>query len=475
MKQYRYLLKNIGLLSISSFGTKILTFLLIPLYTNILTTEEYGIYDMFMSTISLLIPILTINIMDAVMRFAMDEKSDKKTIFSIALRYQIYSMIIISILLIINYIFNISLSIKEYTFYFWGLFFSNSFYQLMIQFVKGLEEVLYLSIAGIINTVVMLTGNIIFLIYLKRGLSGYFDANILANLIPCVFLCLKIKIWKFIGLKYNKKVCKNMKEYCRPLILNSISWWINNVSDRYIVIWFCGVSVNGIYSIAYKIPTILNIIQNIIMQAWQISAVRDFDKNDKDGFFSKMYEAYNFFTVVICSGLIVSTKVFARLLYAKDFYEAWKYTPFLLISIVFGAMSGYIGGIFSAVKDSKIYSYSTMIGALSNIMLNIFLVKMIGAMGAAIATMISYFIVWQIRILNVKKYMKLDINLYTHYLSYSLLVIQSIIMIISPKYIYILQTVTFILLLSINCSFIKLIIENIIFWIQRKGYNEYKK
>lgn len=258
-----------------------------------------------------------------------------------------------------------------------------------------------------------------------------------------------------------------MKEYCRPLILNSISWWINNVSDRYIVIWFCGVSVNGIYSIAYKIPTILNIIQNIIMQAWQISAVRDFDKNDKDGF-SKMYEAYNFFTVVICSGLIVSTKVFARLLYAKDFYEAWKYTPFLLISIVFGAMSGYIGGIFSAVKDSKIYSYSTMIGALSNIMLNIFLVKMIGAMGAAIATMVSYFIVWQIRILNVKKYMKLDINLYTHYLSYSLLVIQSIIMIISPKYIYILQTVTFILLLSINYSFIKLIIEKAIFWIMEK-------
>ena len=77
MKKSEYLLKNMGILTLSNFASKILVFLLVPIYTSILSTEEYGSYDLAVSTATLLFPILTLNIVDAVMRFSMDKDYSK--------------------------------------------------------------------------------------------------------------------------------------------------------------------------------------------------------------------------------------------------------------------------------------------------------------------------------------------------------------------------------------------------------------
>ena len=76
--------------------------------------------------------------------------------------------------------------------------------------------------------------------------------------------------------------------------------------------------------------------------------------------------------VVLCSAIIVADKILASFLYAKDFYVAWKYVPWLTIAILFGAISGYIGGFFSAVKNSKIFAQSTVVGAILNILMKDF-------------------------------------------------------------------------------------------------------
>ena len=76
-----------------------------------------------------------------------------------------------------------------------------------------------------------------------------------------------------------------MIAYSAPLVLNAIGWWVNSASDRYVVTWLCGLAVNGIYSVGYKIPSIINVFQTIFNQAWFLSAVKEFDPQDKDGFF----------------------------------------------------------------------------------------------------------------------------------------------------------------------------------------------
>lgn len=430
-KNYKYLVKNLGLLSISQLGTKLIGFFLIPLYTNILTTEEYGTYDMFSTTISLIIPILTLNIMQSVMRFSLEKGSDKESILSSGIDVFMKGLFVFAALVLFNLQFELLPVINKYLFVFIMYYITAALQQMLTYFARGIDDVLAVSVGGFIDSIVMLVLNVVFLVSFHMGLNGYFYATILGLVASDLFIIIKTKIWLYIKpKKINKDLRKDMILYSAPLILNAIAWWINNASDRYVVIAICGVAANGIYSVAYKIPNILSMFQNIFNQAWTLSAVKDYDYNDSNGFFTKMYNTYNSMMVLICSALIIMDRIIARLLYAKDFYSAWKYAPFLLIAIVFGALSGYIGGIFSAVKDSRIYAQSTVVGAVINILLNLLLVYFFGPIGAAIATSVSYLMVWVIRFVKLRTYIKIRVPIIRDIAAYLLLFTQAAVLLL---------------------------------------------
>lgn len=448
MNKYKYLAKNISLLTISSFGTKILSFILIPIYTNYLSTAEYGTFDVYSTTVSLFIPILTLNIIESVMRFSLDEKIKKTDIFTIGINYIIQSIIIFTILFTINKIFNIINIFSEYYIFLILLFISEIIYNLLTQFSRGLEKIKEIAISGAINSIVMLLLNVILLVKFELGIRGYFISYIVSYTIPSIYLTFKLKIYQYVKIKKTKSrasVHKEMIEYSKPLIFNTIGWWVNNVSDRYIVTWMCGVDENGVYSIAYKIPSILNILQLIFSQAWTLSAVKEIKNKNKD-FYLKIYKIYNFSFIMVCSVLIIFDKLIAKILFSNDFYNAWKYAPILMISVVFGSLSGMLGGIFSAVKESKVLARTTIIGSFSNLLLNLILVFFIGPMGAAIATLISYAIVWFLRLRETKKIVNMDINLKRDVYIYILLVVQAVLLFVKINKIgiYIIEGLIFI-------------------------------
>ena len=451
MKGSKYLVKNIGLLTISQFGTKLLSFFLVPLYTNVLSTEEYGTYDFFNTTIMLLIPLLTLNICDAALRFSLDKDADNKDVLTISIKYLMIGILSISVLSIINQITNLFPIINLYLFQFLLLYFGSAITGLLSGFARGIDKVKSVAISGVLGSATMLILNIVFLLPLKMGLNGYFAANIIGLLVQSVFLIISMKAWKYFGLTSvkNKSLTRNMLAYSIPLIVNNISWWVNNASDRYVVIWLCNMAANGIYSVSYKIPSILTIFQSVFSQAWTLSAVKDFDAEDKSGFFSKMYNLYNACMTLICSMIIILSKLIARMLYAKEFYIAWRYSPLLLIAVVFGALSGYIGGIYTAVKDSKAFAKSTLYSAIINTILNIILVKAIGIMGAAIATAVSFAFVWALRVITVKKYIRLNLNLKRDIITYLIMVVQSVILLYvnESAILYITEMLLFIVLL----------------------------
>ena len=189
--------------------------------------------------------------------------------------------------------------------------------------------------------------------------------------------------------------------------------------------------------------------------------MQDFDSEDKNGFFSKMYALYNVSMVLICSVLIVFTKVIAKILYANDFYSAWKYVPFLLISVVFGSLSGYLGGIFAAVKDSKSFAGSTVCGAVLNIILNFLLIHFWGALGAAVATAVSYVVVWAIRLYRAMGIIKLRTNLLKDIFSYLAITTQAILLLIlkSEQITLFINSFILALILAANRKTLKSIIE----------------
>lgn len=429
--RYKYLLKNTGLLFVSNFASKFLVFLLVPLYTNYLSTAEYGVYDLFYTTIQLLFPVVCLNVIDGVMRFSINEnKLNQAKVFTITMKYFVVSEVTT---ITIYYILYTTGFIGDYTKYTLGFFILFTAYILnnfITQFARGIDDIKGISIAGVVSTVVMLMTNILVLVVLKLGLSGYFTAMALSLFIPAAYLFFRNKMWRFYtsDIKFFElsQFEKDMLAYCMPLIFISLSWYINNVSDRYVVTLMAGIDANGLYSVSYKIPAILNALQVVFIQAWQLSAIKEYDSKEGSEFISKTYNICSSGMVLMCSVLIIFTKPIAHLLFAKDFYAAWQYVPVLLLYIVFNSLSGTVGGVFSAAKKSKVLALSAIVGGTANVVLNFLLVYLFGVIGAAVATVISSIIIWGMRMKESRKIMMLDISLRRQILQYLLLMFQAV-------------------------------------------------
>ena len=171
------------------------------------------------------------------------------------------------------------------------------------------------------------------------------------------------------------------------------------------------------------------------LTAWTLSAVKEFNANDSK-FYTNVYEIYNVAMVLTCSGLIIFDKYIAKLIFAQEFYSAWIYAPFLMISVLFGALSGLIGGIFSAAKRTDVFAKTTILGASVNTVLNLTLVYSCGAIGAAIATLVSYILVWGARLHETKKIIKFSINLKVDIFAYTLLIIQAVVLFLNISMIW---------------------------------------
>lgn len=453
-EKYKYLSKNIILFTLSSFIPKILSFLLIPLYTNCLTTDEYGISELITTTVTLLIPIFTIDICDAAMKFALDNSKDKKNIFSISFKINSIGISLVVSLTLILYMLGIIKINAIYITFFIVTYIFNSLHNLFLLFCKGIEKVNSIVISSIINSAVTILLNVLLLSIFKFGIYGYLIANSIGMIASVAFLFIHAKLYKFFTKQTSKDLKSNMIKYSFPLVFNVIGWWINNASDRYIVAWLLGTGASGLYSISYKIPSILTTFQTIFSQAWSISAIKEFDKNDSDGFIGNTYEFMFYAMSFICSFVLIMNVPLAKVLYSKDFFSAWKYVPPLLVSVVINCMSSFLGGLYSATDKTKMVSISAIVGALFNIVFNIILILLLGPYGASLATVIGYFIVLIIRHTFLKHIINIRIDAKKIFITYSVLLIQMIIGLFYLKFILI-QILLFIIILLTNIDKIK--------------------
>ena len=393
-----YLLNNVGIFTISIFASKILVFLLVPLYTRVLSTKEYGVFDLVVSTASMVYPILTVNIADAVVRFCLDRSCRKGDVITIGLRYLFRSVAISCVIAFIAYLCPIPVTIRgmEWLVLLYCIFYAVN--QFLTQLAKGLENVKSMGIAGVIGTLVMLLANILFLLVFKWGLAGFFVANILAQAVPAIYLAFKLKIWTYRGQnEIHTALEREMLAYCAPLIVTVLGWWVNSAADKYVVALMCGFAANGILSVSYKIPAILNVLQGVFIQAWQISAIKEYGETDSAQFYGDTFRTINTLLCLFCAILIIFSKLLSKFLFSKEFFQAWQYVPFLLISCVMNNASGFLGPILSAKRDSKLMAMSAVYGAGVNVILNFLLVYIFGVQGATIATAISSFVIYIVR------------------------------------------------------------------------------
>lgn len=451
-RKYKQLIKNTSLFAIGSFGTKILSFVLTPFYTSFLSTKDYGTADIITTTTTLLIYILTLNIGDAVMRFIIEDGSKKNELLTFGTKIIcLGALLLAAVLSYFAYVHFFQIDTYCYVFL-WLSFTANSFYTLLNCYLQGLGKVSNIVTAGIIQSLTMLCLNIFCLAVFHLGIYGYLISTIAGSAAAFFYECIiimQLNSWHFRFISTKRTICLQMLSYSIPLIFNSVAWWMNASIDKYFVTGICGVDQNGIYSASSKVSMILSTCASIFLQAWGLSAIREFDPDDSDGFFSITYGLFNTMLVILCSLLIVVNIPVSRLLLAKKFYDGWQYSSILIFSAMFSSLGGFAGSLFGAVKDTKTYAVSTVGAAIVNVCLNFILIPVTGPTGAAIATVISFMFVWCFRLIISHRYIKWKISLTRDIICYLLLALQ-LIAEHSESHLYLLQLVILSFLIVLN-------------------------
>lgn len=449
----KYLLKNTVIFSIGNFGTKIISFFLVPLYTNILTTREYGTVDLIYTIGMVLVPLLTLNIGESIMRFALDKDADCDKIMSTGITILIFGAIIGLLILPIANLFE---NVSNYSIYIYLYTLTLAFSQIFLCYLRGKEFLLKYSIGNIIQSLTIAIFNIIFLIGMKKGIEGYLMAYILANVCTGLYGFWAGKV-NLVIKKYSIDIelSKNMIKYSVVLIPNSFMWWIMNSSDRMMVSAMISVTANGVYAVAYKIPTLLSTITTIFNQAWSYSAIREDESEDKEEYNNRVYDNLVTIVIVVATGLLMIMKPFLSVYVGKEYYTAWHYVPYLIVGFVFMTLGSFIATSYTVHKDSMGFLISGTVGAIINLILNFILIPMMGVSGAAFATCISYFGVFVYRIKDTQKYIKLRVFKRKQICGYALLILSAMTCYLDNCIGQTLLVIEFICIILLNKEFVK--------------------
>lgn len=407
MDKYKRLASNTIIFAIGTFSSKLLSFFLTRLYTEVLDTAQYGVTDLIQQSGNLLLPLVTLGITNAVVRFGLEKGVRKQDVFTTGVLSLLCGMVL---LLLISPLLGMIDLLTEHIWLLCLFVFMSSLRSLCAQFVRAQSRVKLFAVDGILSTATTIGFNILFLVVLRDtafgGVFGYIFSIVCSDALSVIFLFTIARLHRYIrfrGINFGQS--RAMLKYSIPLIPNTILWWITNVSDRYIVAEILGEGANGLYAAAYKIPSLIMLVSGIFMDAWQISAFTE--EEGRDRFYTKVMSTYSSLLFVMASGVILCTRFVPHVLFAESYYEAWRYIPLLVVAMAFTCMVNFLGSIYMVEKKSVRSLMTAALSAVVNVVLNLWWIPIFGVNGAAAATLVCYLLVFVVRVWDTRRYIRI--------------------------------------------------------------------
>ena len=455
MNRYRKLASDTILMTIGNFSSKVLVFFMLPIYTYVLSTDEYGIADLFLTTVNLLVPILTISITEATFRFAFDENIDQNKNISNSIFCICGSVIILIPITFVLSIWNTSFC--DYAVFFILLYLFNALNTCLNNYARGTNHIKIFVESSFVYTLLLISLNIVFLTVIKIGLQGYLLAMILAYAGSAIFIFILLKGWKIIRIKYLDIILfRQMIRFSIPMIFSTTAWWAMNSIDKYMLIEWYGIETSGLYGAAQKLPTILSVLSNIFVQAWQISAISAHGEKDSNEFYTNVYKVYEVGLFVVAAGIILLTKPLALIMFQKDYFSAYVFVPVLLLSGVYSCLSSFLQSPFVAEKRSGALLKTTLVALIFNIIGNIVFLNYMGPIGATYATMVGFGITWAMRLFMSRHFVKIKINWIKTIFSMCLLFVEALLISYNAPYSMFGAGIIFFVIIVMHFSTIKI-------------------
>ena len=412
MNREKNLAKNTIIITIGKICTQLITFFLLPLYTGILSTEEYGTVDLLNTLVSLLLPIVTFQVEQAVFRELIEvrgKKNKESRIISSAVITVIFQcMVYLIIFALISPFIN-----NHYKFFLATNVVANIFLSLLLQIARGFGDNKKYAFASFISALSTIVFNVLFLVVIKLGANGMLLGTMLGQIVATIYLFISLKLYKYLKVKdYKKEVIKSLWKYSLPLIPNAISWWVFNASDRVIASAFLGVDQNGILAASLKFSTVFITFYNIFNMSWTESisiAIKDDDVSD---YFNRMFNIVLRLFTAMAVGMIACMPFVFPIMINEKFSAGYGLVPISIIGSLFNVVVGLISVIYVAEKNTKAIASTSIVSAVINIIVHLVLIKFMGLYAAVISTFVAFFVMSIYRLMDAsKRYFKIKIDM----------------------------------------------------------------
>ena len=398
-------IKDIGVYAIGNIGSKIITFLMVPLYTYFVhDTSDFGYYDLCLTVCMLLIPFVTLQLRDGSFRFLLDcdDDTQRKRIVTFVSSTLLTTMSIAILVAIVSSLF----TPVQHIGYVVGLLIAMSLQEVYSQVFRGLGNNRAFVAVGMLAAFGIGIFSIIFVAALGWGIKGIFLANILARILALVIVEARVRLitsntrW---GISFGE-VGRDIIRYTLPLLPGSLCWWLTGSSDRLFITHFLGLDINGVYAVAIRFTGIINTLGIIFYQAWQETAILQYNSPDRNRFFSKTFNTYIFLLAIIFVGYVFMLKVNYGWLVADEYAESLNYIFPLGLSALLFAMVAFFDMGYQCAKDTKRTLPAIVLAAVVNVILNFSLIKPLGIYGVITTLLVTNMVLVAYRWHDMKRY-----------------------------------------------------------------------
>lgn len=417
--KYKNLAINTVLFALNSVATKLVTFILVPLYTAYMTAGEYGLTDMSLTVINLLTPLVTLDVAEAAVRFIVADRARSDSYAAISIGVTVASVAIVAVF---TPLLNLPAfgGLGSYGGWFIAAYAASALLNLCGEVARGMGRVKIIPICAGASSVVTLATAVLTIAWVQMGVSGYFISVVVG---PTVGILLYIGFGGLGGafvrgvrqLASSTKgaiwsLVRPMMRYALPLIPNSLFWWLSSGINRLFITGALGITASGMFAAASKAPNLLNTAYSVFLQAWQLSAFQESEEMGLERFFSRVFAIVQAGMTVLCAALSFLAPLVAAVLLRGETYEAWPMIAPLLLSNLFNVLASFYGTVYSTTMRTSFIMWTTVLGSLSCIVLTPLLLPVMGTYGACIASVLGQGAVFLARAVDSRKYLKFNVG-----------------------------------------------------------------
>ena len=393
------LLRNTFILGVGNIGSKILRFFLLPLYAVFLTKDQIGLYDLVLTSILLVEPLITLKIIDGVYRYLIAGDEDKDSIIWTSFAFTIVSSIFVTSIFIIF----IPSDAIPYKMEICLLLLSKVFYTFFSESVRGYKKNIEYAVGGILSTAITLFLSIGALVVLEDKLRGLIVATSIAYFLCCVYYQYILKL-KIRGVFFNKYLLKVLILYSIPLIPSAINWWAMRLSNRYVISSNLGLESNAVIAISMTLPSIVAVIGQIFYLAWQEKSFLSIDVGAKDSYFSTVYNQYVSVQFLICTLAFLMSEMTYYLIFPSEYSESWRVSYLFFIGAVFNNLSAFLSVGYTGNYNTRGALITSIYGSVANVVTTFLLVDFVGLWAAPVGFVVGFMVLWFSRVEGTKKY-----------------------------------------------------------------------